>query len=273
MSRILVVEQRAHARVAALLDAEGFAVVVAPQLHEAISAIASFQPDLVVVETNVPSTTVLALCGGIRAVVAVPLALVSGPCAERDSVDAFGVGVDSVIIEPVGQHELVARVRALVRRAPQMRSAALDLVTVGPVVLDRARRELSVHGKQIRIPRREFDIAELLMREAGKVVPRQRLIRELWGTVRDTKSLDVQVGRLRARLMTAEGRRRIVTVRGVGFRFLADGDPDLLPVVIDLTVAGAPDLDLLEEEVEESLVLVVEPESTTPDVLEGSASA
>jgi DNA-binding winged helix-turn-helix (wHTH) protein len=117
------------------------------------------------------------------------------------------------------------------------------------------------------MPRREFDIAELLMRKAGRVVTRDELVRELWGTARDTKSLDVQVGRLRAKLTEAEGRQRIVTVRGVGFRFMTDDEGGSAPaldrhpsldVVIDLPVVshGTADIDLVEE-----------------DLLEDSASA
>jgi two-component system response regulator RegX3 len=259
MSRVLVVEQRQHGRAGALLDAEGFAVVVALHLNEAIASIGAVQPELVLIEAVAPTTIVLAVCAGIRAVAAAPVALLSGPCTERDCIDAFGVGIDSVIVEPVGNHELVARVRALVRRAPTVQPDLHDRVQVGPVTLDRGRREVSVHNEQIRIPRREFDIAELLMLDAGRVVTRQRLVRELWGSVRDTKSLDVQVGRLRARLAAVEGVRRIVTVRGVGFRFLLDGDPDLLPTVVDLT-SEIP-------EVDDDDVAVVD------DLLEGTASA
>jgi two-component system response regulator RegX3 len=226
MARVLVVEQRDVARAAALLEIEGFTVVTAVHLREAVSVVETFQPDLVLVESIAPTAAALALCACIRATGPTPLALLSGPCAERDAVDAFTSGVDTLVIEPVGRHELVARVRALLRRAPSPVDTRDDLVTVGPVVLDSARRELLVHGERIRIPRREFDIAELLMRDAGRVVPREKIVRELWGTVRDTKSLDVQVGRLRGRLTVAEGRRRIVTVRGVGFRFLTDDDPE-----------------------------------------------
>jgi len=87
-----------------------------------------------------------------------------------------------------------------------------------------------VCGEVVRLPRREFDIAELLMRHAGRVVPRSEIVREIWGSLRDTKSLDVQVGRLRMRLAVAEGRRRIVTVRGIGYRMLTDDDSELEPL-------------------------------------------
>ena len=164
----------------------------------------------------------------MRSAVVVPMALVSGPYTERDAVAAFAAGIDGLVLEPVGDRELVARMRALLRRMPLTVPPTNDRIVVGPVMLDCARRELFVDGAEIRVPRREFDIAELLMREAGRVVSRDSMMRALWGSGRDTKSLDVQVGRLRSRLATAEGQRRIVTVRGVGYRFLVDGDPELV---------------------------------------------
>ena len=122
----------------------------------------------------------------------------------------------------------------VLRRAPTPDDDANpDKVVVGPILLDRARRELFVHGTQVAVPRREFDIAEVLMRKAGRVVARKEIIRELWGAARDTKSLDVQVGRLRTKLTAAEGRQRIVTVRGVGFRFLTDEVPHALGAARD----------------------------------------
>jgi DNA-binding response OmpR family regulator len=230
MARVLVVERRDAPRAAAVLESEGFTVVTAMQHREASMVIDSFRPEAVVIEATTPGGSVLELCAGLRAEVAVPLVVVCLAAPERDALAAFGAGVDTVILEPVGRHELVARVRALLRRTPPAGRVDRDRITVGPIVLDAARRELFVNGVAVRVPRREFDIAEILMRDAGRVVTRQRIVRQLWGTVRDTKSLDVQVGRLRARLAEAEGRRRIVTVRGVGFRFLTDDDPELEPL-------------------------------------------
>jgi two-component system response regulator RegX3 len=226
MARVLVVELGDSLRAAIELEGDGFTVVTALHLHEVLSSSDALRPDLVVVEGAASRTAVLDLCATVHASLVVPILLLSPPCSERDAVAAYGTGIDALILEPVGRHELVARVRALLRRVPPERpDATTDRITVGPVVLDAARRELFVHGKEVRTPRREFDIAALLMREAGRVVPRQTIVRELWGSLRDTKSLDVQVGRLRARLAAAEGQRRIVTVRGVGYRFLHDDDP------------------------------------------------
>jgi DNA-binding response OmpR family regulator len=231
MAQILVVERREPGRASALLEREGFTVVTSMNPTETSTVLAGFRPDLVVVEAIAPSIPVLHLCGAIRGATEAPMVLLTDPCSEGDAIAAFGFGVDTLIREPVGDHEFVARVRAQLRRAPASHPVELDTITVGPIVLDRARREVSVAGRAVRLPRREFDIAELLMRDAGRVVSRDRIVRALWGSVRDTKSLDVQVGRLRTRLADVEGRRRIVTVRGVGYRFLLDGDPQLEDVL------------------------------------------
>ncbi len=207
-----------------LLNEESFTVVTAVEAGEVVDVSTSFQPGVVVLEVPTPNAHVIQMCTMIRAASTTPVIVLSGPCPERDAVAAFGAGADSVITELIGSHELVARVRALLRRVPDQPEAPDDLVVVGPIVLDRARRELTVAGERVPVPRREFEIAELLMREAGRVVPRPVLVRELWGSMRDTKSLDVQVGRLRARLSAASGRACIVTVRGVGFRFASDGE-------------------------------------------------
>jgi len=224
MTGVLVVERRDPPRVAAVLQAEGFTLMTAVNPGEARAVLDGFAAELVVVESPSLGRQVLEACAAIRSAVAVPLAVVSGPYSERDAISAFATGVDALVQDTVGEHELVARMRALLRRAPPPMTAAGDRLMVGPIVLDTARRVLFVDGAEVRMPKREFDIAELLMREAGRVVPRQTIMRELWGTGGDTKSLDVQVGRLRTRLADAEGYRRIVTVRGVGYRLLLDSD-------------------------------------------------
>jgi two-component system response regulator RegX3 len=209
----------------------------------------TFAPELVALEVRTPDARALHACRLIRAATTTPLLVLSDRCSERDSVAAFSAGADSVVTEPVGAHELVARARALMRRAPDLPEASDDLVVVGPIVLDRARREITVRDELVVVPRREFEIAELLMSEAGRVVTRARIVRDLWGAMRDTKSLDVQVGRLRARLSAASGRACIVTVRGVGFRFAtADELEEEAPSgVVDIETAGdAPnDADLV----------------------------
>jgi two-component system response regulator RegX3 len=246
MTRVLVVERCDEHRASALLSEEAFVVVTAVDTGEVIDVLDTLMPEIVVVEVSTLSMHVLQLCASIRTATSIPLVVLTGSGSERDAIAAFTAGADSVVREPVGSHELVARVRALLRRIPAPSEPNDDLITLGPIVLDRARREVTVLGQSIAVPRREFEIAELLMQQAGRVVARATLVRELWGSMRDTKSLDVQVGRLRARLLAASGHQCIVTVRGVGFRFATASELDQRGDVheIDLVALEGDDVGL-----------------------------
>jgi two-component system, OmpR family, response regulator RegX3 len=225
MARVVVVEERVRPRAADLLVREGIEVEgckADPDL--VLAAVQGFAPDAVLLEVVTITRGALRLCSSIPAVTAAPVAVFCERAPERDVLDAYAAGAHTVMCEPVGAHEFVARVRAVLRRAPARQEAAPDLLVVGAVVLDRGRRQVTVRGEVVPMPRKEFDIAELLMCRAGSVVTRVQLVRELWGTARDTKTLDVQVGRLRARLLAAEGCQRIITVRGLGYRFATDLD-------------------------------------------------
>jgi two-component system, OmpR family, response regulator RegX3 len=229
MSRLVVVEDRERPRAAELLLHEGLEVEgCKPEVDLVLSIIQTFGPDVVLLEVSGVNRSILRLCGAIQAATTAPIALVTEQSIERDVLDAYAAGAHTVVCEPVGAHELVARVRAVLRRVPTRNEPAPDVLVVGPVVLDRGRRQLTVAGQVVALPRKEFDIAELLMCRAGTVVSRNQLVRELWGTARDTKTLDVQVGRLRAKLVAAEGRQRIITVRGLGYRFATDQDLELV---------------------------------------------
>jgi two-component system response regulator RegX3 len=242
MARVLVIEGRDQQRASGVLTSEGFTVFTALGTDEALMAVESLRPDLVLLEVESPAIRVQQMCETIRVVSATPIVILSAHCAEREAVAAFGAGADSVVVEPVGGYELVARIRALLRRAPPVVEGETDVVDVGPVRLDRARRELLVSGELVAVPRREFEIAEVLMREAGRVVARDAIVRELWGSMRDTKSLDVQVGRLRTRLARAGAGSCIVTVRGVGFRFATadELEPGVPVEQIDLRTIEPP---------------------------------
>jgi two-component system, OmpR family, response regulator RegX3 len=269
MTRILVVEECAQPRVSQLVAAEGFTVFTAVDRAEGLETLDTCQPELVLLEVSTPDARVLETASALRAATVSPIVMLSGPCSEREAVAAFAAGVDSLILGPTGPHELIARVRALLRRLPPQPEELPDTLVIGPVVLDRWRRELRVNGSLVPLPRREFDIAELLMREGGRVVPRAVIVRALWGSTRDTKSLDVQVGRLRARLAAIEGRRRIVTVRGVGFRFVPDAELEALAPGREPVDGALPETPAAEIDIQ-ALDLVV---GTSEERLEESTPA
>jgi two-component system response regulator RegX3 len=225
--RVVVVEERDRPRLAALLTEQGLVTeTVSSGVDVVAKLVETTDPDIVALEVSSIGRAEVRLCTLLQVVTRVPIAVFAERATENDTVEAYTAGAHAVITEPVGSYELVARIRALLRRAPTREPESTDLVVVGPVILDRAKRQVTVNGVIVAMPRKEFDIAEVLMCRAGSVVPRIQLVRELWGTARDTKTLDVQVGRLRAKLFAAEGRRRIITVRGLGYRFATDDDLD-----------------------------------------------
>jgi DNA-binding response OmpR family regulator len=212
---------------ASLLESHAFSVKALGDAGEVVDAVRAVEPEMLLVEVVTPDAKVVRLCTRVRATHSLPILVSTGRCSETAIVNVYAAGVDAVLTRPIGDFEFVARVRALLRRIPTPAPRLVDTLVVGPVTLDRGSRELFVDGVLIPLPRREFDIAERLMRDAGRVVMRDTMIRDLWGGPRDSKTLDVQVGRLRTRLALVEGgRRRIVTVRGVGYRFLADDEVD-----------------------------------------------
>ena len=226
MTRVTIVEERMGGRVRAILATEGFEVELVPELPEVLEkTLESGLPDLVLIEAPAISSSVVSLVEAVVRATRVPVAVLSESNCEDGILDGYRAGAAAVLAEPIGARELVARIRAVLRRSNVDIDLVDDVVRVGPIVLDRARRALTVDGEVVQLPRREFDIAEVLMRKSGTVVHRRLLLAELWGSgTRDSKSLDVQVGRLRARLAEVEGHRRIVTIRGVGYRFVTDED-------------------------------------------------
>jgi two-component system, OmpR family, response regulator RegX3 len=235
--RILELCDDSRCALAEGLDAEGW-VVERARSADGFDPIERFAPALVVFHAPDP-LGIVSRCVGLRGRSGVPIVVLSVSTSETDAIACLRSGADAFLMEPIGARELVARMRALMRRTAHQQ-APIDVVVVGPVTLDRAGRHVWVRDRRVTMPRREFDILEVLMREAGRIVTRDALVRELWGAPRDTATLDVQVRRLRARLLAEEGRSRIVTVRGVGYRFATEAE---VPAVADVAaISGASDL-------------------------------
>jgi len=206
------------------LGREGFAVKVARDGSEALSLFDAVRPDLVLLDLMLPKIGGLEVCRQIRAKSSVPIIMVTAKDAEIDTVVGLEVGADDYVTKPYRIRELVARMRAVLRRASSAGGDgdSEDVITVGDVSLDPERHEVTVRGEPVKMPLREFEVLELLMANAGRVVTRETLIDRVWGSdyVGDTKTLDVHIKRLRAKVEQDPSRPiHITTIRGLGYRF------------------------------------------------------
>jgi two-component system response regulator RegX3 len=209
------------------LSREGMEVVTARDGGEAISDFEAERPDLVVLDLMLPTQSGWDVCRRIRASSAVPILMLTARDAEVDRVVGLEMGADDYVTKPFSLRELVARVRALLRRAGPYRGgdapgAAESVLEAAGIRLDQERHEVTVRGEPVSLPLKEFELLEILMENRNRVLTRQMLIDRVWGFdyVGDTKTLDVHVKRLRARLEEdRHNPKLIVTVRGVGYRF------------------------------------------------------
>ncbi|HUP68821.1 MAG TPA: response regulator transcription factor [Acidimicrobiales bacterium] len=223
---VLVVEDE-EAFVEALtvgLAREGFAVEVARDGMAAIEAFDTLKPQLVLLDVMLPKLSGIDVCRHIRSRSATPVIMVTARSEEIDAVVGLEIGADDYVTKPYRLRELVARMRAVLRRSPRQDKALSDgtVLEVGDVRLDPGRHEVTVRGEQLALPLKEFDLLELLLDNAGRVLTRDTLIDRIWGPnyVGDTKTLDVHVKRLRSKLEDDPSQpRRIVTIRGLGYRY------------------------------------------------------
>jgi two-component system response regulator RegX3 len=205
------------------LKREGFRVRVARDGSEALAMFDAVQPDLVLLDVMLPRISGLDVCREIRTRSKVPIIMVSAKTTEIDTVVGLEVGADDYVPKPYRLRELVARMRAALRRAPRPEEPSDESVLeVGHVRLDPARHEVFVRGKAVALPLKEFELLELLLENAGRVLTRETLIDRVWGHdyVGDTKTLDVHVKRLRAKIEEdPSSPTLIVTIRGLGYKF------------------------------------------------------
>jgi two-component system response regulator RegX3 len=223
---ILVVddEQSYRDALSVALEREGFRVETAADGAEAIARFDATKPALVLLDIMLPQMSGVDVCRELRTRSQVPIIMVTARNAEIDAVVGLEVGADDYVTKPFRLRELVARVRAALRRAPANGSdtPSVELVEVGDVRLDVARHEVFVSGTLVALPLKEFELLELLLLNAGRVLTRDVLIDRVWGPnyYGDTKTLDVHVKRLRAKIEPDPAHPdRLVTVRGVGYRY------------------------------------------------------
>jgi two-component system response regulator RegX3 len=224
---ILVVDDEQSYRDAlrVALEREGFRVEVAADGAEAIARFDAVRPALVLLDVMLPRISGVDVCRELRSRSQVPIIMVTARNAEIDAVVGLEVGADDYVTKPFRLRELVARVRAALRRGRgEETGVALsdEVLEIGDVRLDAARHEVAVRGERVALPLKEFELLELLLANAGRVLTRDVLIDRVWGPnyYGDTKTLDVHVKRLRAKVEDDPGSpERIVTVRGVGYRY------------------------------------------------------
>jgi two-component system response regulator RegX3 len=205
------------------LEREGYRVAVARDGVAALDEFDRVRPDLILLDLMLPRLSGIEVCRQIRARSRVPIIMVTAKDAEVDTVVGLEVGADDYITKPYRVRELIARMRAVLRRTGA-EIAQTEVLAVGDVRLDRERHEVTVRGEVVELPLREFEVLDLLMTNAARVVTRDTLIDRVWGHdyVGDTKTLDVHIRRLRSRIEeNPSAPKRIVTIRGLGYRFEA----------------------------------------------------
>jgi two-component system response regulator RegX3 len=207
------------------LKREGFRVQIARDGAEALDVFDAVRPDLVLLDVMLPKISGIDVCREIRRRSSVPIIMVTAKGSEIDTVVGLEVGADDYVTKPYRLRELVARMRAVLRRR-QNESVGHELsgeaLEVGDVALDPERHEVVIRGETVALPLKEFELLELLLANAGRVLPRETLIDRVWGSdyVGDTKTLDVHVKRLRAKVEVDPGHpTRIVTIRGLGYKY------------------------------------------------------
>jgi two-component system response regulator RegX3 len=223
---VLVVDDEESYRqaLASGLTREGFAVECAGDGHEALRLFHRVHPDLVLLDVMLPDQSGIELCQQMRALKPVPIIMVTARDSEVDVVLGLELGASDYVPKPFRLRELVARMRAVLRRGVAVAEHHEEVLHVGPVRLDAGRREVTVHDAPVELSRKEFDLLSLLMTHSGQVVTRDGCIDRLWWDqeLTDTRTLDTHVKRLRRKIEPDPANpRHLVTVRGVGFRFEA----------------------------------------------------
>ncbi|HVX19656.1 MAG TPA: response regulator transcription factor [Acidimicrobiales bacterium] len=207
------------------LKREGFRVQVARDGAEALDVFDAVAPDLVLLDVMLPVVSGIDVCRELRRRSKVPIIMVTAKSSEIDTVVGLEVGADDYVTKPYRLREVVARMRAVLRRSPgDSREEPRDgeVLQVGDVSLDPGRHEVVIRGAEVALPLKEFELLTLLLENAGRVLTRETLIDRVWGLdyVGDTKTLDVHIKRLRAKVEEDPSNpQRIVTIRGVGYKF------------------------------------------------------
>jgi len=225
MTRILIVEDEESVLdpLELLLSKEGFTIETARDGREALEKFAKTNPDLILLDLMLPEISGTEVCRQIRAKSQVPIIMLTAKDTEVDKVVGLELGADDYVVKPYSKAELVARIKAVLRR--NNADAFVNQggsISAGPVVIDVERHQVSINGENIALPLKEFELLEFLVRNSGRVLTRTQLIDRVWGSdyFGDTKTLDVHVKRLRAKIEKDPANPvYIQTIRGLGYKF------------------------------------------------------
>ncbi len=224
MTRLLVVEDEESFSDALsyMLRKEGFEVAVAATGPDALEEFDRGGADLVLLDLMLPGLPGTEVCRALRQKSNVPVIMLTAKDSEIDKVVGLEMGADDYVTKPFSHRELLARIRAVLRRHGDIEEVAASALAAGPVRMDVERHVVTVNGGTVPLPLKEFELLELLLRNAGRVLTRMQLIDRIWGAdyVGDTKTLDVHVKRLRSKIEPDPGSpKHLVTVRGLGYKF------------------------------------------------------
>jgi two-component system response regulator RegX3 len=225
MTRVLVVEDEESFRdaLAFMLRREGFDVLTVDNGPAALDEFRRHEPDLILLDLMLPGLNGTEVCRMIRQTSSVPIIMLTAKDSEIDKVVGLEIGADDYVTKPFSSRELVARIRAVLRRGTEGGEAVgATVLEAGPVRMDVERHSVLIRNKEVSLPLKEFDLLEYLLRNPGRVLTREQLIDRVWGSnyVGDTKTLDVHVKRLRTKIEPDPSvPRYLITVRGLGYKF------------------------------------------------------
>ena len=205
------------------LEKEGYAVLTAADGEEAVAAVRQEHPDLLVLDLMLPRLSGMEVCRIVRRESSLPIIILTAKTDEIDRVLGLEVGADDYVTKPFSVKELIARVRAQLRRASESPIQVSEVLTAGEIRLDAGKREVTRSGVPVELRPKEFDLLQVLMRNRGRVLSRNQLLESVWGYAAygQTRTVDVHVGRVREHIEPDPARPSyIVTIRGVGYRFV-----------------------------------------------------
>lgn len=229
MTKILIIEDEASFSEALsfLLQKEGYSISIADNGKDGLEQFKSQDFDLVLLDLMIPELSGIEVCRAIRSTSQVPIIMLTAKDSEIDKVVGLELGADDYVTKPYSSRELVARIKAVLRRGsiePDSLNDNSGVHEVAGIRMDTERHQVSVHGKQIALPLKEFELLEFLLRNAGRVLTRGQLIDRVWGGdyYGDTKTLDVHIKRLRSKIESDPANPVLIqTIRGLGYKFEA----------------------------------------------------